>query len=98
VKDDRVCLGHSLRCIARIEEYTAEGRDRFFASHLVQDGVIRNLQTLTESSRGSVTASRGCTRTWTGKDWLGFEMSWFTIIWVYISSTSIVRSNATFPA
>jgi Uncharacterized conserved protein len=51
VKDDRVYLGHILRCIARIEEYTVEGRDRFFASHLVQDGVIRNLQTLAESSR-----------------------------------------------
>lgn len=51
MKDDRVYLGHILRCIARIEEYTVEGRDKFFASHLVQDGVVRNLQTLAESSR-----------------------------------------------
>ena len=51
MKDDRVYWGHILRCIARIEEYTVEGRDKFFASHLVQDGVIRNLQTLAESSR-----------------------------------------------
>ena len=51
MKDDRVYLKHILRCIARIEEYTVEGRDRFFASPLVQDGVIRNLQTLAESSR-----------------------------------------------
>jgi uncharacterized protein with HEPN domain len=51
VKDDRVYLKHILRCIARIEEYTAGGRDRFFASHLIQDGVIRNLQTLAESSQ-----------------------------------------------
>jgi uncharacterized protein with HEPN domain len=51
VKDDRVYLGHILRCIARIEEYTVDGRDKFFASHLVQDGVVRNLQTLAESSR-----------------------------------------------
>ena len=50
MKDDRVYLGHILRCIARIEEYTVEGRDKFFASPLVQDGVIRNLQTLAESS------------------------------------------------
>lgn len=34
MKDDRVYLGHILRCIARIEEYTVEGRDKFFASHL----------------------------------------------------------------
>ena len=51
MKSDRVYLEHILRCIARIEEYDAEGRAKFFASHLVQDGVMRNLQTLAESSR-----------------------------------------------
>jgi len=51
VKDDRVYLRHILRCIARIEEYTAAGRESFFSSHLIQDGVIRNLQTLAESGR-----------------------------------------------
>lgn len=51
MKDDRVYLKHILRCIARIEEYTAGGRDSFLASHLIQDGVIRNLQTLAESSQ-----------------------------------------------
>jgi uncharacterized protein with HEPN domain len=40
-----------LRCIARIQEYTAGGRESFLASHLIQDGVIRNLQTLAESSQ-----------------------------------------------
>ena len=38
MKDDRVYLQHILRCIARIEEYTAGGRESFFASHLIQDG------------------------------------------------------------
>ena len=51
MKDDRVYLGHILRCISRIEEYTKEGREKFFSSHLIQDGVIRNLQTLAESSQ-----------------------------------------------
>jgi uncharacterized protein with HEPN domain len=51
VKDDRVYLKHILRCIARIEEYTAAGRESFLSSHLIQDGVIRNLQTLAESSQ-----------------------------------------------
>ncbi|MEO8196612.1 MAG: HepT-like ribonuclease domain-containing protein [Thermoanaerobaculia bacterium] len=51
MKDDRVYLIHILRCISRIEEYTVAGREAFFASHLVQDGVIRNLQTLAESSQ-----------------------------------------------
>ena len=51
MKDDRVYVKHVLRCIARIEDYTAAGRDSFFASPLIQDGVIRNLQTLVESSQ-----------------------------------------------
>ena len=51
MKDDRVYLKHILRCIARIEEYTGGGRESFFSSHLIQDGVIRNLQTLAESSQ-----------------------------------------------
>ena len=51
MKDNRVYLQHILRCISRIEEYTVAGREGFFASHLIQDGVIRNLQTLAESSQ-----------------------------------------------
>jgi uncharacterized protein with HEPN domain len=38
-------------CIERIREYTAGDRSHFEASRLVQDAVIRNLQTLTESSQ-----------------------------------------------
>jgi uncharacterized protein with HEPN domain len=38
-------------CIARILEYTEDDEARFKASHLIQDAVIRNLQTLTESSQ-----------------------------------------------
>jgi uncharacterized protein with HEPN domain len=51
VKDDRVYLKHILRCVSRIEEYAVGGRDAFMASHLIQDGVIRNLQILAESSQ-----------------------------------------------
>jgi uncharacterized protein with HEPN domain len=51
VKDDGVYLRHVLRCISRIEEYTVAGREAFFSAHLIQDGVIRNLQTLAESSQ-----------------------------------------------
>ena len=51
MKDERVYLRHILRCITRVEEYTVDGRERFFASELHQDAVIRNLQTLAESSR-----------------------------------------------
>jgi uncharacterized protein with HEPN domain len=51
VKDDRVYLGHILRCISRIEEYVAGGREAFSSSSLVQDAVLRNLQTMAESTQ-----------------------------------------------
>jgi len=51
MKDDRVYLRHILRCISRIQQYTATGRDSFFSSPLIQDGSIRNLQTMAESTR-----------------------------------------------
>jgi uncharacterized protein with HEPN domain len=38
-------------CIERVREYTAGDRARYLTSRLVQDAVIRNLQTLTESSQ-----------------------------------------------
>lgn len=47
-------------CIARIDEYTGGERARFDGSRLIQDAVIRNLQTLAESSQrlsGEIKAS-----------------------------------------
>lgn len=38
-------------CLNRIVEYTNAERSRFDTSRLVQDAVIRNLQTLAESSQ-----------------------------------------------
>ena len=43
-------LEHIRARIARIEEYTNRERSRFYDSHLVQDAVIRNLQTIAEST------------------------------------------------
>lgn len=48
---DRVLLAHMRDCLDRIQEYTSAERARFVGSRLVQDAVIRNLQTLTESSQ-----------------------------------------------
>jgi uncharacterized protein with HEPN domain len=47
---DRVLLAHMRDCLDRILQYTNAERARFDASRLVQDAVIRNLQTLTDSS------------------------------------------------
>lgn len=44
-------LAHMRDCLDRIGEYTNFERSRFDGSRLVQDAVIRNLQTLAESSQ-----------------------------------------------
>ena len=51
MKDDRVYLEHIVRCISRIEEYTAKGREDFFSSSMAQDATLRNLQTMAESTQ-----------------------------------------------
>ena len=68
MKDDSVYLQHVLRCIARIEEYAAAGRESFFSSPLIQDGVIRNLQTLAESGQR---LSEAIKDTYPEVDWKG---------------------------
>ena len=49
--NDHALLDHILACIGRIREYTGSSRSTFFASSMVQDAVIRNLQTLAESTQ-----------------------------------------------
>ncbi len=51
MKDDTVYLRHILESIRRIEENIADGRDHFLNSHTFQDAVLRNLQTLAESTQ-----------------------------------------------
>lgn len=49
-KDDRLYLFHISESIERISRYTTAGRDAFFKDTMVQDAVLRNLQTLAEST------------------------------------------------
>jgi len=52
MKDDRLYLIHIAECIDRIESYThSMDKKVFLASSLVQDAVIRNLQTMAESTQ-----------------------------------------------
>lgn len=51
MKDDRVHLQHILDCIQRIEDDTGDGKERFLSTHTLQDAVLRNLQTLSESTQ-----------------------------------------------
>ncbi len=48
---DQVYVEHMLECIERVERFVGKDRNRFMQSDLVQDGVVRNLQTLSESSQ-----------------------------------------------
>lgn len=51
MKDDAIYIRHILECIRRVEENTAGGYDAFMASHTLQDAVLRNLQTMAESTQ-----------------------------------------------
>ncbi len=51
MKDDRLYLIHIRECVDRIDKYVADGRNVFLSSTLVQDAVLRNLQTLAESTQ-----------------------------------------------
>lgn len=48
---DQAYLLHIQECIRRIEENTEGGREAFLSSHTLQDAVLRNLQTLSETTQ-----------------------------------------------
>ena len=48
---DPFYLSHIQECLTRIADYTQDGRDRFLTDTLVQDAVLRNLQTMAESTQ-----------------------------------------------
>jgi uncharacterized protein with HEPN domain len=51
MKDDRLYLIHIGEAIDKIESYSADGRAYFLGDPKTQDAVLRNLQTLAESSQ-----------------------------------------------
>jgi uncharacterized protein with HEPN domain len=48
---DAVYIEHILECIDRIKHYTRNGKDSFMNESLVQDAVLRRLQTMAESTQ-----------------------------------------------
>jgi uncharacterized protein with HEPN domain len=51
MKDEKLYLIHISECIERIEKFiSAGGKEAFMGSDLIQDAVIRNLQTMSEST------------------------------------------------
>lgn len=51
MKDDRVYLLHIRDAIQHILEYTASGRESFFADRKTQDAVVRNLEIIGEATK-----------------------------------------------
>jgi uncharacterized protein with HEPN domain len=49
--DDQIYLTHILECVALIQSYTRNGKGEFMGSALVQDAVLRRLQTMAESTQ-----------------------------------------------
>lgn len=50
-KDDRLYLEHILDCIGRIEKYVSYKKKKVVDINLIEDGIIRNLQIMAESSQ-----------------------------------------------
>ncbi|MBP0022247.1 MAG: DUF86 domain-containing protein [Cyanobacteria bacterium SBLK] len=48
---DRVYIQHILECIDRIKDYTRNGKNSFMNESIVQDAVLRRLQTMAESTQ-----------------------------------------------
>lgn len=48
---DRLYLESIRDCLERIAEYTEPGEAAFFATRLIQDGVIRNLEVIGEATK-----------------------------------------------
>ena len=51
MKDDSVYLQHILEYIRRVEGDTSQGKEHFPSSTTHQDAVLRNLQTMSESTQ-----------------------------------------------
>jgi len=51
MKDDRVYIAHIIECLKWIDDYLSEGKETFFADRKTQSAVLRELQTLAESTQ-----------------------------------------------
>ena len=106
---DLVYLSHMIECINRVFEYCEGGESSFRNSHLIQDAVIRNLQTMAESSQRLSDSTKAIApdvpwRAISGfrniivHDYLGVDLD---MVWQVVSSdlpllqAALLRINAT---
>ena len=58
MKSERAYLEHIIHCIERVAQDSSAGKEAVFASATLQDAILRNLQTLCESTQRLAEASR----------------------------------------
>ena len=97
MKDDRLYLVHISECIARNEQYVAGSREKFMASSLIQDAVLRNLQVLAESTQRLSDSLKASIPKWIGGSFPAFAMFWCTTTWEWTSSACGRFSGETCP-
>lgn len=51
MKSDLLYLSNIKDCIQRIESYTAEGKEKFLETPMIQDAVIRNFEIIGEATK-----------------------------------------------
>jgi uncharacterized protein with HEPN domain len=51
MKSDEIYLKYILECLDKIEVYSKGGKNEFINNSMVQDAILRRLQTLAESSQ-----------------------------------------------
>jgi len=49
MKDSRLYLIHIRDCLAKIADFTKDGKDEFFNNVMIQDAVLRNLEIMGQS-------------------------------------------------
>jgi uncharacterized protein with HEPN domain len=87
MKDERLYLIHVRDCMARITEYVKGGKKEFMKSTLIQDAVLRNLQTFSESTQRLSQEFKSQPPS-IGVELPHSEMFWCTIISELMSSES----------
>jgi len=95
---DKALIEHMLECVARIREYTRDGRNVFLRSGLIQDAVIRNLQTLAESSQRLSDAAKDGESSVPWKDMAGMRMPLLVRLWRFQRFLLRMQQHSAIPA
>lgn len=73
MKSDRIYLNHIMECIDKIERFTSNGKNHFLNDEMTIDAVLRNLQTMSESTQRLSNAIKAGTTTISWNELSGFR-------------------------